>query len=145
LIAQLKGIPTKNHNKCATVFVNLYTAYVYLSAPFNRQQPAAEEETRPKKLLKGMPSRVIMFPPSIIMYTDNDRCAEIQLIKTMSVKVSLTHCRVKYSFQRMVKLRKGLWIFTRFSQFHAHQCWPSVIDHHLWPLYALNNDVFKPC
>lgn len=134
LVAQLKGIPTVQRYKYATVFVDHFSD---LSFVFMMKHLTSEETLLAKKAFeaysraKGV--RILHY------HCDNGRFSNTAFIQDVERKgQTISYCGVNAHFQNgcTEKCIRDLQQRARVSLLHAKQRWPSAIETSLWP-YAI--------
>ncbi len=134
LIAQLKGIPTKQRYRLATVFVDHYSSlsFVYL------QKTASSAETVDAK--KAFERFSETHGVHVQHYhADNGRFTDKLFREAISDKnQTLSFCGVNAHWQNGIAERRirELQEAARTMIIHAQRRWPSAISAHLWP-YAI--------
>lgn len=142
LVAQIKGIPTIQRYKAATIFVDHATRYTYV----HPQTSTNAEETVQAKLA----FETIAANNSIKIqhyHADNGRFAETKFREAINKsRQTISFCGVNAHFQNGVAERKirDLQEHARTMLIHATKRWPKAITANLWP-YALRvaNDVLN--
>jgi hypothetical protein len=134
LIAQLKGIPTTQRYRAATVFVDHATrfSYVHLQKSTN-----AEETIQAKQSFETIAANCGI---KILHYhADNGRFADNKFRAAITQSnQTISFCGVNAHFQNGIAERKirDLQEHSRTMLIHATKRWPKAITANLWP-YAL--------
>lgn len=142
LIAQIKGVPTTERYKVATVFVDQATrfSYVHLQKSTN-----AEETVQAKRSFEVLSAtygvRVLHY------HADNGRFADNKFKQAINdAHQTISFCGVNAHFQNGIAERKirELQEHSRTMLIHATKRWPTAITSNLWP-YALRmaNDILN--
>ncbi|KAL7580919.1 hypothetical protein ACA910_005738 [Epithemia clementina (nom. ined.)] len=136
-VAQLKGAPTLQRYRYATIFVDHYSRYVYVylqksltSAETVQAKCAFENNARDHGV------RVLHY------HADNGRFADNGFINDCKIKgQGLSYCGGNAHFQNGIaeKMIRDLQEGTRTSLLFAIQKWPKMVNVHLWP-YGLRHD-----
>jgi hypothetical protein len=130
-IAQLKGIPTTDRYRAATIYVDHFSrlSFIYL-----QRRLTSEETVRGKKAFerycdaRGLTVRHY--------HADNGRFADNLFVKDVSSKdQSITYCGVNAHWQNGIceKRIRDLQELTTTKLLHAEAKWPKVITSNLWP------------
>ena len=134
LIAHMKGTPTVQRYRCATVYVDHYSrlSYVHL------QKQLTSEETVQGKVAfeKFCDARGVTVKH---YHADNGRFADNGFVNHVTAnRQSISYCGVNAHFQNgMAEKRiRDLQDQTTTMLMHAESKWPDVISANLWP-YAL--------
>ena len=138
LVAQLKGIPTKQRYKCATVYIDHYSRFTFLYL----QKSLSSEETVQSKvafeaLAKSMNVTVNHY------HADNGRFADNAFVNHVRASVqTITYCGVNAHWQNGIaeKRIRDVQEAARTQILHAKGRWPKAVDTALWP-YALRYTV----
>lgn len=140
LIAQVKGIPTKERYTCATVFVDHYSGFGYVHC---QRSTDADETIQAKEAFERFAWR---HGVRIEHYhADNGRFAEHKWMNHVKERQqTISFSGVGAHFQNAVAERRirDLQENARAMLIHAKNRWFSAIEVHLWP-YALRmaNDI----
>jgi hypothetical protein len=134
LIAHMKGTPTIQRYRCATVYIDHYSRLSYI----HLQKQLTSEETVQGKVAfeKFCEARGVTVKH---YHADNGRFADKGFVNHVSkCKQSITYCAVNAHFQNgMAEKRiRDLQDQTTTMLMHAESKWPDVISANLWP-YAL--------
>ena len=133
-IAQLKGIPTTDRYRGATIFVDHFSrvSFVYL-----QRRLTSEETVNAKKAFERYcEARGVTVKH---YHCDNGRFADNLFIKhASSNNQGITYCGVNAHWQNGIseKRIRDLQELTTTNLLHAESKWPAVITANLWP-YAL--------
>lgn len=141
-IAQLRGKPTKQRYRAATIFVDHYSrlGFVYL----HKSTTAAEAVEAKKAFERWAASHGIIIRH---YHADNGAfAAKLFRDAVANEGQTMSFCGVNAHFQNALAERRirELQETARTMLVHAHRRWPSAISTYLWP-YALRsaNDLFN--
>ena len=142
LIAQLRGKPTSDRYRAATVFVDQYSGYSHVVP---QRSTSAEDTIEAKRQFEAFAEtcgvKVTHYHADNGIFADNKWRAALR-----DDRQTLSFCGVNAHFQNGVAERRirELQDSARTMLVHAQRRWPDAIDSHLWP-YALRyaNDMFN--
>jgi hypothetical protein len=134
LVAQMKGIPTTQRYKYATVIVDHYSRYTYVHMHTN----ITSEQTMAAKhafelMAKGAGVQIKHY------HADNGRFADNAFLKDVELQgQTITFCGVRAHFQNGIaeKRIRDLQERARTMLIHASNKWPKAMNASLWP-YAM--------
>ena len=142
LIAQMKGTPTRDRYRCATVFVDHKSGLGYVHL---QRSTGADETIQAKEAFERY---ALQHGVKVVHYhADNGRFAERKFRDHVdSRNQTISFCGVGAHFQNGVAERRirELQESARAMLIHAKTRWPEAVNVHLWP-YALRtaNDVLN--
>lgn len=134
LIAQLKGTPTIDRYRCATIYVDHYSrlSFVYLQRTLTSDETVKSKQAF-ERYCESRGVKVRHY------HADNGRFADNGFINDVAKEgQSISYCGVNAHWQNGIceKRIRDLQEQTTTMLLHAESKWKSVIDVHLWP-YAL--------
>ena len=142
LIAQVKGIPTTDRYRCATVFVDIHTGIGYVHL---QRTTSASETIEAKHAFERYAGRHAVQVEHY--HADNGCFAEnkfLEDIKQRGQTISFSGVGAHHQNGVAERRIRELQEHARTMLIHARTRWPEAIDVHLWP-YALRaaNDILN--
>ena len=135
LIAQLKGKPTRQRYRYATIFVDHYSRFTFV---YLQKTITSVETVDAKKAFEAYARSLGVYPVSHY-HADNGRFADNLFVSDCAAKgQGISYCGVNAHWQNGIaeKRIRDLQESARTQLIHAKNRWNRIIEVHLWP-YAM--------